>query len=98
MHAAKKMIEDPFYHRLFRDLQRGKRRRKISYEKYRWVSKVLTLPPAVPEHQRGEITQAMLDAAHRMADLIKRELNGPRLHYDSTDRMVMLHGSYGSRQ
>jgi len=98
MYAAKRMLEDFYYQRLCRDLERGTRRRKIAYTKYRWVLEVLKLPNTVPRHRREEITQAMLDRAHEMASLIKSELNGPLLAYDSTERIVMLQGSYGSRQ
>src|SRR5438132_9968025 len=98
MYDAKKMLEDSFYHRLCRDLERGTRRRKIGYNKYRLVLEVLKLPTVVPAHQREIITQAMLDKAHYMASMIKSELNGPRLTYDSKERLIMLQGSYGSRQ
>ncbi len=98
MYAAKRIVEDSYYQRLCRDLERGTRRRKIAYAKYRWVLEVMKLPRTVPEHRREEITQAVLDRAHEMADLISSELNGPLLAYDSAERVIMLHGSYGSRQ
>jgi transposase len=98
MRAAIRLVEDPFYQRLVNDLERGTRHRKINYAKYRWVLEVAKMPQTVPEHWRTEITQPMLNRAHKMAQTIMSALHGPQLSYDSLEKPMRLQGCYGTNQ
>ena len=97
MKCARALVEDAFYQRLCRDLERRKRKRKIGQTRYEAVLAVSRLPRTVPNGAPEMIPQWMLDRAHSMASLIRSSLHGPWLEYDYNPQIVVLHGSYGSR-
>jgi hypothetical protein len=94
---ALKMVRDPYYRRLCRDLENRSRRRKINCDRLALVRAVQHCPISVPEGWES-ITQAELDNAHAMASLIESHLEGDFLYYDYAQRVIRLHGSYGSKQ
>ena len=95
---AREVVQDAYYQRLCRDLEHKTRKRRINRHRFELVMAVRKLPEIVPEKWRATVPQWMLERAHEMANLIESHLHSKWLEYDFSPKVILLHGSYGSRQ